>query len=136
METGSTFYNGFYMEGIWEDFYCYPILYQIHPFKILENWNLMNYQVRETFQSIFCNIYELFIVLGMAHLFQSDYCTWTSFWDDHTALFEISVSRSRNLLHCCYGQVIYAPYAMPRTTFVRVSKTFPATIINYYELKP
>ena len=46
------------------------------------------------------------------------------FLDDHAALFEISVSRSRNLLHRCYGRVKYAPYAMPRTTFYASQKHF------------
>ena len=55
------------------------------------------------------------------------YCTWKSFWDDHAALFEITVLRPRNLLHRCYGQVNYAP----RTTFVCISKTSPATIIKF-----
>ena len=40
------------------------------------------------------------------------------------ALFEISVSRSRNFLHRCYGWVKYAPYAMPRTTFYASQKPF------------
>ena len=58
-----------------------------------------------------------------------NYCTWKSFWDYHATLFEIP--RSRNLLHRCYGRVNYAPHAMPFTTFVRISKTFPATIICF-----
>ena len=45
-----------------------------------------------------------------------------------TVVFEISVLQSRNLLHHWYGRVNYVLHAMPRTTFVRVSKTFPATI--------
>ena len=62
-----------------------------------------------------------------------NYCTWKSFWDDHASLFitvfEVSVLRLRNLSHCCYGRVNYAPHAMPCTAFVCVSKTFPATKI-------
>ena len=54
-------------------------------------------------------------------------CTWKSFWDGHAALF-ISVLRSRNLLHLCYGRVNYTPHAMTGATFVHVSKTFPASI--------
>ena len=59
------------------------------------------------------------------------HCTWKSFWDDHAAMFEISVPRSRNLSHCYYGRGNYALHAIPRTTFVRVLKTFPATIENH-----
>ena len=42
------------------------------------------------------------------------------FWDNH--------AQHCYLLHRCCGKMNYAPHAMPRTTFVRVSKTFPATI--------
>ena len=56
------------------------------------------------------------------------YCTWKRFWDDHAALFEISVPRWRNLSHLCYRRVNYALDTMQRTTFIQVSKTFPATI--------
>ena len=42
------------------------------------------------------------------------------FWDNH--------AQHCYLLHRCCGRMNYAPHAMPRTTFVRVSKTFPATI--------
>ena len=34
------------------------------------------------------------------------------FDDYHAALFQISVSRSRNLLHRCFGRVNYEPYAI------------------------
>ena len=33
------------------------------------------------------------------------YCCWKSFWDNYAALFEISVSRSHQLLQRCYGLV-------------------------------
>lgn len=50
------------------------------------------------------------------------------FWDVYAVLFEISVSQSRNLLERFYGQVNDARYPMPCTSFVRISKTFSATI--------
>ena len=62
------------------------------------------------------------------------YCFSKSFRDDHAALFEISVSRSRNLLHRCYGRVKYAPYAMPCTTFYASQKHFQQQYIQFLDL--
>ena len=85
-------------------------------------------------QNTFC-FHKTFKLQSLFHdLLNQYYCTWKSCWDDHAALFELSVSRSRDLLHCCYGWLNYAPYAMPRIPFIRVSKTIPATIGTFVQL--
>ena len=43
--------------------------------------------------------------MGNARYHSQNYCTWTILWDDHAALFEISVSRLPHVLHRCYGRV-------------------------------
>ena len=61
----------------------------------------------------------------------SIYCCWKRFLRRlrSTVQNKRIASPLCNLLERCYGRVNNARYAMPRTTFVRVSKNVPATIV-------